>query len=277
MAVVEVTSEPSGLYLRAALGLLPARRRADLPDSEFVRRGITIDRDHLARYNRVCGFRLADALPATYPHILAFPLSMRLMSAPGFPFPVVGLVHIANRITVHRAIDAGEPLDISVRCENLRPHDRGRVFDVVATASSDGTTVWEGVSAYLSKSAAKGERPARRDQPAAPAPTARWRVPATIGGEYAAVSGDRNPIHTSRIGARVFGFPRPIAHGMWSKARSLAALDGRLPARYTVDVAFKQPILLPSTVGFTAAPHAGGWEFRLDGRKPHLAGVVTPP
>ncbi|GIM89236.1 MaoC family dehydratase [Paractinoplanes toevensis] len=277
MTVVEVTSPPSRLYLRAALGLVPTRRPADLPATQLVRRGITTDRSHLARYDRVCGFRLSDTLPPTYPHVLAFPLAMRLMSGRDFPFPVVGLVHITNSITVHRAIDAGEALDVTVRCENLRPHDRGQQFDVVATATAGGATAWAGVSTYLSKSAAKGDRGAQRDQPLPPAPTATWRVPAGIGGEYAEVSGDRNPIHTSRLGARAFGFPRPIAHGMWSKARSLAALEGRLPAEYTVDVAFKQPILLPSTVGFSAAPAGNGWEFRIDSKRPHLAGVVTPP
>ncbi|MEU4241742.1 MaoC/PaaZ C-terminal domain-containing protein [Actinoplanes sp. NPDC026619] len=274
MAVVEVTAEPSGLYLRAALGLLPGRRPAGLPDLSLLRRGVPVDRDHLARYNRVCGFRLGDTLPPTYPHILAFPLAMRLMSAGDFPFPVVGVVHIANRITVSRPIDAGEVLDLTVWCEDLRPHDRGQQFDVHASAAIGDEIVWSGVSTYLSKSGAKG---AKRDQPLPPAPTARWRVPANIGARYADVSGDRNPIHTSRIGARVFGFPRPIAHGMWSKARSLAALEGRLPAQYTVDVAFKQPILLPSTVGFTASAANDGWEFRVDGKRPHLAGVVTPP
>ncbi|GAA0576713.1 MaoC/PaaZ C-terminal domain-containing protein [Paractinoplanes ferrugineus] len=290
MAVVEVTSAPSGLYLRAALGLLPARRPSALGDTALVRRQVAVERDHLARYDRVCGFGLTDTLPPTYPHVLAFPLAMRLMSAADFPVPVVGVVHVANRITVLRDIDAGEVLDVRVGCENLRPHRRGRQFDVVASVSSGGETVWRGVSTYLSRARAAApatERPpATADERESPAPngagvpaapTARWTVPADIGIRYAQVSGDRNPIHTSRIGARLFGFPRPIAHGMWSKARALAALTGRLPDRYTVDVTFKQPVRLPSTIGFTAAEGATGWEFRLDGDKPHLAGVVTPP
>jgi hypothetical protein len=265
------------MYLKAALTLLPRARGADLPGGALSRDGVTIDRDHLARYDRVCGFRLTDTLPATYPHVLAFPLAMDLMSAPGFPFPVVGVVHVNNRITVHRPLSADETLDFAVHAENLRPHDRGRQFDVVATATAGGEDVWTGVSTYLSKNARKSEGHGKRDHAPTPAPTARWRVPARVGTDYAAVSGDRNPIHTSRIGARLFGFPRPIAHGMWSKARSLAALEGRLPARYTVDVAFKQPILLPSTVSFAASRSDDGWEFRLDGRRPHLAALVTPP
>jgi acyl dehydratase len=281
MAAVELTSDPSGLFLKAALGLLPSRRPDVLPDREIARRGRTVDLEHLARYDRVCGFRLTDTLPATYPHVLAFPLAMTLMSASDFPFPVVGLVHVANRITVRHPVAASAALDFLVRAENLRTHDRGQVFDVVTTAFADGENVWTGVSTYLRKNAEKRDTPAGRDHPPMPAPTAMWKVPARAGADYASVSGDHNPIHTSRIGARLFGFPRPIAHGMWSKARALAALDGRLPAEYTVDVAFKQPILLPARVGFTASPlpgpPSGGWNFRLDSQRPHLAGQVTPP
>jgi hypothetical protein len=265
----------TGLYLRAALGLLPFRRPAALPDRTLVRRGVTVDRAHLARYDRVCGFRLGDAVPATYPHVLAFPLAMRLMSGPDFPFPAVGLVHVANRITLRRAVPAHEQLDLSVHATDLRPHDRGRQFDVVAAASVDGEEVWRGVSTYLSKAGSGSGGSARSWTP--PPPSAVWRVPARVGTDYAGVSGDHNPIHTSRVGARVFGFARPIAHGMWTKARCLAQLEGRLPAAYTVDVAFKLPILLPARVSFHATATGAGWEFGVDSGRPHLAGLVTPP
>src|SRR3982750_2796159 len=92
MAVVELTSEPRVDYLRAAIGMLARRRPAELPDVELVRRGMRTDRAHLTAYESVCGFRVTDVLPATYPHLLAFPLAMRLMSGADFPFPVVGLV-----------------------------------------------------------------------------------------------------------------------------------------------------------------------------------------
>jgi acyl dehydratase len=278
MAVVELREDPGAPLLRAAIGLLPGNRRAGtLPDLELVRRGVLADRDHLARYDRVCGFRLSDRLPATYPHILASPLAMRLMSAPGFPLPMVGLVHIANRITVRRPVDAGTPLDLSVTARDLRAHDRGRQFDVVATASIAGEEVWRGVSTYLRKEATAVHKKATDHGEPPPPATARWRVPARVGTDYAAVSGDHNPIHTSRLGARLFGFPRPIAHGMWSKARCLAALEGRLPETYTVEVAFKLPILLPATVSFGATQVIDGWKFTLDTARPHLAGHLTHP
>ncbi|BCJ40692.1 hypothetical protein GCM10010168_73200 [Actinoplanes ianthinogenes] len=275
VAVVELSEGPGtgAAYAKAALGMLPGMRRGGaLPDVELVHRGVTVDRAHLARYDRVCGLRLTDALPGTYPHVLAFPLAMRLMSAGDFPLPMIGLVHVSNRITVRRAIDAGSRLDLAVRAVDLREHPRGRQFDVVATASVDGEEVWRGVSTYLRKESA-GSRSEHPDP--VPSGGAVWRLTARTGTDYAAVSGDRNPIHTSRVGAKLFGFPRQIAHGMWTKARCLAALEGRLPAAYTVEVAFKQPILLPSTVRFTSSPADGGWEFGVHGKRPHLTGAIT--
>ncbi|WP_320067303.1 MaoC family dehydratase [Micromonospora sp. RTGN7] len=283
-AVVELPRLPQAgpLYRRALLGALPGvgRRRGDtLPGVELTVAGVTVDRAHLADYDRVCGFRLADRLPATYPHVMGFPLALRLMTGPEFPMPLAGLVHVANRITVHRPVEAGETLDFSAYAERLRPHDRGRQVDVVLVGSIGGEEVWRGVSTYLGKerAAGGGERRGPGERPGAPAATAHWRVTPRVGVHYARVSGDHNPIHTSRLGARLFGFPRPIAHGMWSKARCLAALENRLPEAYTVEVAFKLPVPLPSTVAFSVGADGPGWEFALnDARagRPHLAGAV---
>ncbi|WP_250009691.1 MaoC family dehydratase [Actinoplanes sp. M2I2] len=272
MAVVELSRDPRPSTVRAALGLLARRRGDTVPDVELVRRGVGVDRDHLAAYDRVCGFRLSDELPPTYPHVLAFPLALRLLTAPDFPFAAIGLIHVANRITVRRPLTAGMSLDLAVRATGPRPHERGRQVDVVTTATVDGEDVWTGVSTYLSRSRdSRSGAPGERPEHGAPVASAVWRLPARVGPDYAGVSGDRNPIHTSRIGARLFGFPRPIAHGMWSAARCLAALEGRLPGSCTVDVRFRRPILLPATVSFA---HADG-AFQLFGEKPHLAGHVS--
>ena len=264
------------MFARAAIGLVPGFNRPGwLPDVVLERSGVTVDRAHLADYNRVCGFRLSDTLPATYPHVLAFPLAFRLMSRRDFPFPVVGLVHVANRIELRRPIDAGERLDLSVHAADLREHPRGRQLDVVAAASVDGEVVWRDVSTYLRREGKPSGRQRDGDGVEPPSTSARWRLTPRVGTDYARVSGDHNPIHTSRLGARIFGFARPIAHGMWSKARCLAALEGRLPDSYTVEVSFKLPVFLPSTVAFSTAPE---WTFALHGAKsgkPHLAGTIT--
>jgi hypothetical protein len=283
MSIEEYGAMPAaGATLRrAATGVMRLPSRPDrVPDTELIVRGVTVDRDHLWRYDRVCGFRLTDAMPPTYPHVLAFPLAMDLMSRPNFPFSLLGIVHMNNAIEVCRPLDAGERLDLAVHAENLRRHERGRLVDLVATATVEGELVWVGRSSYLRKET-PADRDGRRDRDhsPAPAPTARWRVPADIGTRYAEASGDHNPIHTSRVGARLLGFPGRIAHGMWTKARCLAALEGRLPDAFTVDVAFKLPIVVPATVAFAAArTDAGGWDLSVRGAasgKPHLTGAIA--
>lgn len=289
MSVKELTSAPglAGLYRKAALGGLRTRPGGQtLPDTVYVRPGVTVDPVHLAAYNRVCGFRLADDLPATYPHVLAFPLQMALMTEPGFPFPLLGMVHIANRITQRRPLRLGEEFTLRVWAENVRPHDKGTQFDVVSELVTGDSCVWTDVSTYLRRGEGSGS--ARTgDTPAQPSATAIWRVPADIGRRYAAVSGDRNPIHLHPLPARVFGFRSAIAHGMWTKARCLAAFEGRLPTAYTVDVRFKLPVLLPATVAFTSwrvgdgvddSRGKGNWAFELwhaRKPKPHLRGSIA--
>jgi acyl dehydratase len=297
----ELDSSPSmrTLYARAAagstvapvLGRVPGiggrfSRSSELPDTRLVLPDVEIDREHLARYDRVCGFHRSDELPPTYPHMLAFPLSMELMTAPDFPFPVIGLVHIRNRIEQGRPLRDDERPTLRVWTENLGPHPKGTQFEIHAEAEVDGGPVWRSISTYLRKggggdsesSRSKKERDGGDDDGEQREPKAIWQVPDDIGRRYAAVSGDSNPIHLRRSTALVLGMPRPIAHGMWTKARCLAAMQGLYPEKLAVDVSFKLPIYLPSRVAFSTWEEDGGARaFSLasakDG-KPHLAGTV---
>ncbi|TDV50747.1 MaoC family dehydratase [Actinophytocola oryzae] len=276
--MVELSAPPSLRVLYPKAVLTGFRRKGgELPDTVYTLSGVTTDPTHLAAYDRVCGFRLTDELPATYPHVLTFPLQIKLMSGSDFPFPLVGSVHVANRITTVRPLRIDEKLDLRVRLENLRDHPRGRQFDVVSEAYVDGEVVWTDVSTYLRRGGGSGGGE-KSGHAGPPEPTAVWRVPDDTGRRYGEVSGDRNPIHLYRLTARMFGFPRAIAHGMWTKARCLAAFEGRLPDAYTVDVAFKLPVLLPARVGFAAADTDGGRRFDLfDAKsgKPHLTGEIS--
>ena len=280
------------LMLKAALPALPVvgglpgvkHDGADVPDLELVRRGVTTDPAHLASYEEVCGFGRSEVLPTTYPHMSAFALHMALMTDTSFPFAPMGLVHLRNTITQHRAIRPDEAFDVSVKAADLRPHPKGRLIDVVTTVTIDGDVVWDEVTTLFSR----GKKGAGAETTAAPlegveAPdgVVQWKLKGDLGRRYGAVSGDRNPIHLYPLTAKAFGFPTNIAHGMWTKARALAALQNRLPEAHRVDVEFKKPVLLPATVTFGhtgAVSDAGGLVLGVKGaRKPvtHLVGRVT--
>ncbi len=289
MAIRELDSPPGRLRLfaRAGAAMVPGASKLpfvggggrDVPDLTLVLKDVEIDRDRLANYDRVCGFSLADELPATYPHILAFPLQLSLMTDPSFPFPAIGLVHIYNRITQHRPVRADERLTLQVRATPLRPHPRGRQFSLETEAHVGDELVWEEVSTNLrrgggTEGAHGPEVPETKDLPQ----TATWRLAGDIGRRYGAVSGDLNPIHMHSLSARLFGFPSAIAHGMWTKARCLAALEPRLPHAFSVEASFRKPILLPATVAFAERPQQDGVLFGVrDPRKgsSHLDGRLT--
>jgi acyl dehydratase len=290
--VRELDSAPSMRVLYPKAGLGAARGlfsrlpgvgggASELPDVEVRLGGFEVDRDHLAEYNRVCGFRLSDVLPPTYPHILAFPLQMELMTRGDFPFAVVGLVHIRNRIKLTRAIRADERLDLRVWVEDLRPHEKGMQFEMRAEASVLGDeVVYRSWSTYLRRGESSGsarKEPSEREEPRRA--QAQWKLPGDTGRSYAAVSGDSNPIHMHALSARLFGMPSAIAHGMYMKARCLAALEGHLPDALEADVRFKLPVRIPGTVSFASWPEGDGRGFSVrdaKNEKPHLSGSARP-
>src|SRR5581483_1557348 len=289
MATRELSGSPrmAGLFARAGMGSIPGVSRLpmvgggrgrEIPDLTLVLRDVGVDRERLAAYDRVCGFRLSDRLPATYPHMLAFPLQLALMTDPSFPFGAIGLVHIANRITQHRAIRADERLELKVWATPLEPHPRGRQFSLCSEARSGGELVWEETSTTLRRGpGTDAPKEGRRQLPVALelTPAATWKLPGDLGRRYASVSGDFNPIHVHPLTARLFGFPSAIAHGMWTKARCLAALEPQLPEAFTVNVAFRKPVVLPARVTFAEQTRPGGIDFAVrDARKdtPHLEG-----
>jgi hypothetical protein len=280
------------LYLKAAVNSVGPRAR-ELPDTVLTDDGVEVDRAHLAEYARVCGFTLTDALPVTYPHLLAFKLQVELMAGRSYPLPLPGLVHIANSITVHRRIDASEKLDVRVHAERFTSHPKGAKVDLVGRISSGSEEVWSGRSTYLARGAkapgsdsngadatgvdGDGQEPLGAGGALAGPAAAIWHVEAGTGRRYASVSGDVNPIHLHPLTAKAFGFPRAIAHGMWTAAHALAALDGRLPHAMTYDVAFGRPVLLPSTVELRTHAEDSGWQLEVRSHeRSHLTGTVKP-
>ncbi|MET8882925.1 MaoC/PaaZ C-terminal domain-containing protein [Streptomyces rubiginosohelvolus] len=253
------------------------RADATLPSDRLTRPAAPVAPGPLAAYGRICGFAESGPLPLTYPHVLAFPLTMRLMTGRAFPLPVLGLVHTWIEITPHRAVRPTESLEMAVYAEGLAPHRRGTEVTMVTEARVGGELVWESRSGYLSRHATADADASPRSAPDAvgdlPA-VAEWRLPGDLGRRYGAVSGDRNPIHLHPLTARLFGFPRAIAHGMWTVARCLAEAGDGADIR-SVRAEFKAPVLLPATVTYAAGPTGSSFALRGAKRRVHLVGTVT--
>lgn len=234
----------------------------------------------LDAYRRACGFAVAaGSLPLTYPHALASPLHLALLARPAFPARALGLVHVANAVRSVHPLPDGVPLDLRCAIEGPRETERGQEFELVTEVRLDGAVAWREAAVLLARRRGAGATRNRRapgasDAPGAP--VAGWTLPASLGRRYAAASGDWNPIHLSAATARLFGFERAIAHGMWSLARCVAALAPGSSA-LSVEAAFKLPVFLPAAVTLHAARDRDATAFALrdaDGAKPHLVGVI---
>lgn len=267
-----------GLFLRAALRRKVTGRQ--LPDIG-LRCPVIVDPKHLARYRQVCGLAESAYLPPVYPHILAFPLQMQLLTDRRFPFPLLGLVHLENRIRVLRPLGGLGPFQVSVQATDLQPHDKGATFSVITRLEDQLGLLWQGDNRILCRALRLDGQPQPRaeQEPLPLAPLTDWAAPADTGRRYARVAGDYNPIHLHALTARLFGFPRAIAHGLWNKARSLGALQAHLPqAGYEVQVRFQKPVLLPTHLALQASEPAASGQFRLIGEDdtPHMVGSWQP-
>ncbi|WP_159796041.1 MaoC/PaaZ C-terminal domain-containing protein [Puerhibacterium puerhi] len=266
---------------------------------------------HLRDYQRLLHEPVSDHLPSGYLHVLAFPLATAVMVRADFPLPLLGMVHLANDAALARPVRLGDRLEVRAWAEDLRAHRRGVQVDLVAEVrvqgDDDAVPAWRGVSTYLARGFdpsevegadgadggdgqapgdvpgdAGGDGTAPSDAWAPPLPTGRWVLPAGTGRAYGALSGDRNPIHMSALSAKAFGFPRAIAHGMYTAARALADVGMARGDAYRWTVRFAKPVLLPGTVDVAVTPAEdapGGFTYvgwNALRRQKHFEGTVTP-
>ncbi|GAB3683955.1 MaoC family dehydratase [Salinisphaera aquimarina] len=275
-------------YLRAATTLSGGLSTGQtIPDMVAELRGREVRAEPLAKYRKVCGFSHAHHLPVTYPHVLAFPMHMAVMTDKRFPLKLLGLIHVRNEITQHRSIGADETLDLEVAVGGHREVAKGVEFDLITRVRDHaGDLIWEETGTMLSRQKSSvseadkksAKKQSKTDALADAEHTNEWQVPADIGRRYAAAAGDYNPIHLSPWSAKLFGFPRAIATGMWTKARAAAALEPELTRdAYTLALAFKKPVFLPSRARFGYTLTEAGADFALtntQGDILHLKGDV---
>ncbi len=278
MKTIQLTRPPSAL--KTGLQLLLAGKRSagridSLPQISYQLPRTTLDSRHLERYRQVCGFTAAQGVPLIYPQLLTAPLVMQFFISPECPWPALGTVHLANRIEQYAALQCGDELRVEVASGELIAHPKGQMFTLEQRIYRDQALIWQATQSLLRVGVAEPRGVAYRSalsSAAALSQCGQFAAEAAIGRRYGAVSGDLNPIHLTALSAKLFGFKRAIAHGMWTKARALALLlpEQQIDAA-TASVEFKRPLLLPGRV--TLWRGDGEFEVRDGaGRAPHLRG-----
>ena len=275
-------NQPSGLrnMLRAAAGALPLVPRGNqLPSRTVTVEELPIDHTNVAAYAAVTGLRYGNNVPLTYPFALTFPTVMSLVTGFDFPFAAMGAVHTENHITQYQPIAVTDTVGVRVHAENLREHRKGLLVDLVTDVSVGNDIAWHQVTTFLhqQRTSLSDEPKPPQKQPKLPPPNAVLRITPSRIRRYAVVGGDHNPIHTNPIGAKLFGFPSVIAHGMFSAAAVLANLEAGLPDAVTYSVRFGKPVVLPASAGLYVDQVQDGWDISLRNIAkgyPHLTGTL---
>jgi hypothetical protein len=149
-----------------------------------------------------------------------------------------------------------------------------------------GAPLWDETCTFLARKRppAGAAKPSMAARSAEGAPdgvavkSSSFRAPAGLGRRYGFISGDVNPIHMSDLTARAFGFPRAIAHGMWSLGRLASDFEAEaFDGGCELSVGFKLPIYMPAWLMLQRWSIENGSGFALrdgQGDKPHVTGTL---
>ena len=254
-----------GLYLQAAMKKARPFSAADvegLQRAPVLWENLLPDTRRYKKYCKLAGWQQDDSMHPLYWQVRSLPLQLKLISSPQSPFAMLGLVHISNRVTDYTQCRPDIPCELIVRFGQVFQHRRGYAFEVVVTASQRGKPVYAAVGTYLARTghSATGLPAWEERDMTLPDDTSELTPIQASGGlirRYARVSGDYNPIHLSQVTAKLFGFKRAIAHGMWTAARVISDLQASHQLNgQEIDIQFKRPLFLPgkakAVVGLTS-------------------------
>lgn len=244
------TTNPSliPMYARAFAAMGKPKTTESIPLLE-ANMETQIDPALLGRYNSVCGFKKANFVPVTFPYAMGGSLQLWLWTRPEFPVRIIGGVHVKNQIESFRELVPGEKVELKVRTGECRQVRLGTEHDVITElVDASGKVVWVSTSTNMAPGKPRYKKEATQYTEPAFRETAEFPVPKGIGLEYGKVCRDLNPIHVHPIGAKLFGFPTPIAHGMWAIARSLPYLEREGSRTSSLVVRFRKPIPIGKAV-----------------------------
>lgn len=280
---VDLKAMPSllSLYRKIFFGRKPGWDQQPLPHIHVSCPNVTLSEDKVRQYAKVCDFDFdGQMLPITYLYVMAFRLHACIFTHNAITFPLLGMIHLKNSISQYRQVRISEQFNIECALTSSQETDSGLEFELVSKVFVGDELVWESLSTYLYRIEGAGRRvrPPKASQMNWENPV-NWQLNEDLGRRYAKASGDYNLIHLHPVLSKRFGFDRVLAHGMWSKARSVAQLMPQIGTRpCTVEVAFKLPLLMPAEVSFGIdSEHESGLVFELrdiKGRRPHLSGNV---
>lgn len=226
------------------------------------------DENELIRYNRMIGWTDPCYLPPTWLQMRSLPTILNLLSSPDFPFSPLGLVHLENNIVIHDMLPVSARYQINCGITGYKSNHKGVIAHAYVEArladnNPEKTLVYRVDASFLTILKAVNKLPKARNQKLYPVirqiQESPWRLDTDIGRIYASISGDYNLIHIHPLCARLLGFRRHIAHGMYLQARALseilaAGAAANIAFPMHINTAFKKPVYLPADITLGYSP-----------------------
>ena len=199
---------------------------------------------------------------------LTIPMLKSVCYHPDLKMNPLRMVHAGQTLCRHRTLAAGDRVSLTLCVEAIERTAAGDKLSLSGRAYTGDTLAVEGVTELIVRTRKRAKRlkipkEGRKE---------RFRTDiVTVEGqqiEYAAVSGDRNIIHTHNLAARLAGLPRSIMHGacllaMYCDALTRATAANDYGRFNSIRGRFRRPVLpgqLLTLVGYDAL-QAGKIEF----------------
>ncbi len=290
--VVELKGHPSMFYVFTKALFISMFRSNSIKDetailkSRFIIKNFQFNKEIILNYKKICGFSKneADIVPISYLQSLFIGLFGKYIISSYFPITPLGLIHTFQSFEQKRAIKNSESIDLSCSLIEVNKTQKGIETTFKLDVVSNDEIVWEGLSIFLTKTKKKKKKRLSKKEEIILEKKDTIDVPKGTGLKYAKVSGDYNPHHLYATLAKVFGFKKAIAHGMWSLGSVIASIDKTYPLdeKCKIEAFFKLPIFMPATTALGYEPEKNDQgntivHFELRDNQeglPHLKGRV---
>ena len=274
--VVEIKKLPSMKFVFLKALLISPFRSNTIKDDAIVNKTRIIlknylpDKEVIKNYRAVCGFSEGrpDIIPISYLQTLFIGLLGKFIISSFFPINPLGLIHIFQSFEQKRPVTTDEILDLACTLKSIKKTQKGIETSFTLEVISNGQIVWQGISTFFTRSPVKIKKRTKKKDETILTKQETFFIPSDTGRKYAVVSGDYNPHHLHTLLAKLFGFKKAIAHGMWSLARVIASLDKEfgIHDQAVIEASFKLPIFMPATIAL-------GYELQ-DGTKNRQSIVI---
>ena len=254
--IVEIKKCPSmGFVFFKALLISPFRSnlindKSMIKKTRMVLKNYLPDKDLINNYRIVCGFskNRSNIIPISYLQTAFIGLLGKFITSSFFPINPLGLIHIFQSFEQKRPVTFDEILDLACTLDHIKKTEKGIETGFILEVMSQGKLVWKGSSVFFTRNRARKKKTAKKIDEIFLEKKETILAPSNTGRKYASVSGDYNPHHLYSVFARLFGFKKAIAHGMWSLARVIASLDKKFGIHdsATIEASFKLPIFMPA-------------------------------